>query len=562
VAVGQSADAGARRTADARRPGDVRPLGRADLAGALVVALAVLAGGSLVVVPGVAGTFQDDGVYVATARALAEGDGYRLVNLPDAPPQTRYPILYPALLSIVWLAGNDVHGRVVGMQALTMLLAALGVAGAGLFLVRFGYVRRASALGGGLLAAASPAVLYFSTQVLSEMPFALMLVGTLWMAESWLRDDERTPARDFATGVLLAAPFLCRSIGVVVAPTVLGLGWLRGRSLRWVLVGVLLADGPWLAWTVMQSNAEVFDVGLGPQTGYLGWWTWTGLLLDEAVVRANLWRALESFGYLALPGVAALAYSRLAWAGVLMALAGALAWGGILWRLARREALPAVLAAYLAVVAVWPWPPERFVVPLVPFLLPAFCEVLHALARRMLAPRAAERLRARLATGLVAAVVVGTLWYGGAELALRRMIVQASGYPYLGIPEQLVAWKSFTDAFDWLQRSARPDDVVASGFDSMTALYTGRPAFRPAVLRPRALYQDDPAPLGTAADLRAILRVRRPRFLFVSPMPDSPEEAPLYALVDELQRRWPDFMRVAYRGSDARFVVFEIAGTD
>jgi len=561
VAVGQSADAGARRSGDAGGQGGARPLGRADLAVALAVAVAVLAGGWLVVVPGVAGTFQDDGVYVATARALAEGDGYRLVNLPDAPPQTRYPILYPALLSIVWLAGDDVHGRIVGMQVLTMMLAALAVAGAGLFLVRFGYVRRASALAGGLLAAASPAVLYFSTQVLSEMPFALVLVGALWMAETWLRDDARTPARDFATGVLLAAPFLCRSIGIVVAPALLALGWLRGRALGWVLAGVSLAAGPWLAWTAMQANAEVFDVGLGPQTGYLGWWTWTGLLLDHAVVRANLWRALESFGYLALPGIAALAYSRLAWAGVLMALAGALAFGGILWRIARREALPAVLAAYLAVVAVWPWPPERFVVPLVPFLLPAFCEVLHALVRRLLAPLASERRGTRVATGLVAAGVVVTLWYGGAELALRRMIVHASGYPYLGIPEKLVSWQSFADAFAWLARNAGPDDVVASGFDSMTALYTGRPAFRPAVLRPRALYQDDPAPLGTAADLRAILRTRRPRFLFLSPMPDSPEEAPLYALVDELRQRWPDLLRIAYRGADARFVVFEVAGS-
>ena len=39
-----------------------------------------------------------DAVYAVTAKALAEGKGYHLVNLPGAPPQNRYPILYPALL--------------------------------------------------------------------------------------------------------------------------------------------------------------------------------------------------------------------------------------------------------------------------------------------------------------------------------------------------------------------------------------------------------------------------------------------------------------------------------
>lgn len=524
-----------------------------------MVVVAVLAGGSLVLVPGVAGTFQDDGIYVATARALAEGHGYRLLNLPDAPPQTRYPILYPALLSAAWWCGGDLGTRITAMQVLTLVLAALGVGGAGLLLRRFGYVGRASALGGGLLAAASPAVLYFSTQVLSEMPFALALVAAVWRAERWLRDETHAPARDIGTGMLLALPFLCRSIGIVVAPPVLVLGWLRGRRVFWVAFAALVTAGPWLWWTVIQANAEIVDVGLGPQTGYLGWWTWTGLLLDSGVVTANLRRAMESFGYLGLSGIAALVYTRVAFAGLVMTALGVVAWFALGGRLSRLEALPAVLLVYLGVVAVWPWPPERFIVPLVPFLLPAFCEAFDGVARRAASPRLGARRAGRLATTLVAAGVVVALWLDGRELALRHHLARAWGYPYLGVPETPVAWQSFADAFAWLEQASAPGDVIASGFDSMTALYTGRAAFRPAVLKPRALYHDDPAPLGTVADLRAILKVRRPRFLFVSPMPDSPEEQPLYVLVDEAQRRWPEMLRLAYRGGDPRFLVFEVS---
>ena len=49
--------------------------------------------------------WDDDGIYVSTARALAERHEYRLINLPTEPYQTKYPPLYPALLSLAWPAG-------------------------------------------------------------------------------------------------------------------------------------------------------------------------------------------------------------------------------------------------------------------------------------------------------------------------------------------------------------------------------------------------------------------------------------------------------------------------
>ena len=46
--------------------------------------------------------YYDEGVYVATAKALAAGSGYRNPSLPDAPPQAKYPPLFPLALSFVW----------------------------------------------------------------------------------------------------------------------------------------------------------------------------------------------------------------------------------------------------------------------------------------------------------------------------------------------------------------------------------------------------------------------------------------------------------------------------
>src|SRR5438105_12250232 len=48
------------------------------------------------------GMFHDDGIYAVTAKALATGHGYRIISLPGEIAQTKYPILFPALLAAVW----------------------------------------------------------------------------------------------------------------------------------------------------------------------------------------------------------------------------------------------------------------------------------------------------------------------------------------------------------------------------------------------------------------------------------------------------------------------------
>ena len=54
--------------------------------------------------PATFGMFHDDGVYLVTAKALATGQGYRIASLPGQPAQTKYPELFPWLLSLVWRA--------------------------------------------------------------------------------------------------------------------------------------------------------------------------------------------------------------------------------------------------------------------------------------------------------------------------------------------------------------------------------------------------------------------------------------------------------------------------
>jgi len=48
------------------------------------------------------GRIGDDAFFFGSAKALAQGHGYIIPSLPGNPPQTKYPVLYPWLLSGVW----------------------------------------------------------------------------------------------------------------------------------------------------------------------------------------------------------------------------------------------------------------------------------------------------------------------------------------------------------------------------------------------------------------------------------------------------------------------------
>src|SRR5262249_48823041 len=47
------------------------------------------------------GSYHDDAVYWIPAQSIPAGHGYHIDHLPEIPEQTKYPPLYPLLLSLV-----------------------------------------------------------------------------------------------------------------------------------------------------------------------------------------------------------------------------------------------------------------------------------------------------------------------------------------------------------------------------------------------------------------------------------------------------------------------------
>src|SRR5207244_9922348 len=84
-------------------------------------------------VPGWSGGLSfghDDSLYISTAHSLAEGHGYRLESVPGSPWETKYPILFPALLAVLWKIDPQYPGNTVLFKCVNTLLwlAAMAVA--------------------------------------------------------------------------------------------------------------------------------------------------------------------------------------------------------------------------------------------------------------------------------------------------------------------------------------------------------------------------------------------------------------------------------------------------
>src|SRR5690606_7431469 len=196
----------------------------------------------------VVGNYHDDGIYVSTAKALAEDGTYRLVNLPGTPLQTKYPILYPFLLSLLWKAWPAFPQNTVLLQLFALSCAALALGIVCVHVVNIGYATRSQALLAYAICGSSPIFLYFSSQALSEPLFAALLAGSLWRLDRALRNPRRTDLEGVLTGVVLALPFFCRTIGIVIIPISVWLLRRHKAPVGSVVLGMSAVVVPWMTW--------------------------------------------------------------------------------------------------------------------------------------------------------------------------------------------------------------------------------------------------------------------------------------------------------------------------
>jgi hypothetical protein len=525
---------------------------RQDRFAAMGLAAVVVLAGSWRMAPGVCGKLHDDAIYVSTAKALATGQGYRQIHLPEAPLQTKYPILYPALLAGVWNLWPTFPGNLVAMQALGLACAAAAVALGYLYLVRFGYAERRVAAACALVSGVTPLVLYFAVHTMSEMPFALLLVLALWGVETTVAYSAMSWRRQFFWGAVLALPFLCRTIGAAFIVSGLFVLWRHGRPLRWYASGAFLASLPWVLWSLQGHGMWQQSPIDGYYTDYVGSWTSAGTPLVWQVASANAWMIAYGTGLVSLEGLAGPLQLGLGAAGGFMALllAGFIPWAAMLPDLGRGRALPWMLVSYLMVMLVWPWPPLRFLVPIGLFLVVYMCLGCMAIFKRWQKTAVCRTI----GFGSFGAMVMANL----VLLAAHGAQVRQTGLAVPRLDGKPIAWSSYERLFSWLSDTSREEDVIAASMDSMISLYTDRRAFRPFVFDPGHLFYGNERSQQGGEELAAVLKRYRPAFLVLSPTPDLTDEDLITRTVADLRARYPGWLEIAYQDADPRFVVYRL----
>ncbi|QDT25217.1 hypothetical protein Enr10x_05120 [Gimesia panareensis] len=418
----------------------------------------------------------DSARYVIMARSLVNGDGYREIDTPGAPLYShRPPGLSVLLMPAAWVAPY----HVLFAKATVLLTALMMLALLYCYIQRLNQSEEPEELTGDqqqqwspllitLLFAINPYTLFYSTLVMSEIPFMACSLGILYLLA--LRPEQPGKWDLVLMTVLLAfLPFL-RTIGIAM---VLAVGcWAVVRKSRWPwLVGVacsIAASGLWMLrnaslgktgyasialneiktqgvigtlfrmWERTSSHFESFAQQLFPNMPGIRP-TYTGMILDEIYH---------------LPGPV--------WMYLLLAAAViALSCYGMLYR---RHRGGTVALGYLifsvGVLSLWPWMQGRFTLPLLPVVLAYLPSGGRALKQHIQI--------ARPVTGkiLKAAFAVLLVLFGGCLVRTDYQLVHANLQMMLE-PDQFYASQlppsgfcNWTRAGTWLKQNSKPSDRI------------------------------------------------------------------------------------------------------
>ena len=500
---------------------------------------------------GVTGVFNDDGIYVSTAKALAEGKGYRLINLPDAPFQTKYPILYPAVLAVIWKLGFPLPATITLMQILNLLIGGASLVLCYLYLVRFNYFDRTIAFVSTLFCACSHVFLYFMTNTASEILFLFLTIIMLFAVDTFITELDRSPKRAFITGVLIALPFLCRTIGIAYIAVAFLIWSLRKYSLRWLLAGNLSILLPHILFVFLFCNqngnsSEIY------YTDYGQWWVKYFSENALGIVQVNAMAAPFSVLMISAEGIVKTVTEWQAGTIVPFFLLGCIPFFGMIYHTGGGF-LRWFMLGYLGLILIWPWPLARFIIPLAPFLIAYLLHVIHVHALRHM-PFSMGRMVAMISLTIVVSMNVYLLYHNYDKQ-------QFSKYPVSPIrsQERVVHWSSHEEIFQWLRTHSNSSDVIACGLDSMIYLYTDRRGFRPFVANPVSLFYGGSAPpLGSSDDFMDLIKFYQPTYLVQVPLGDSAEDNHFDAYLKNIQESHPSLLLPVYVGEDERFVIYKI----
>lgn len=474
----------------------VGPLVAAACTAAIVVAVAWWARTGAPV-----GAYIDDGFYAILGRALATGHGLRYVSWPGAPAPGHYPPGYPAVLALAWrltgsLAGVATWGLALNAIALGAAAAAIAVA-----LIGWGRVPTPVAVTAAVAGAVATPVLAVSTLLLSEPLGFVLIVATLWAATPPPGDGARS-GRAAVVGLLGGVAVLVRTIAIAapLAAVVAACVQRRYRDAAVIALVTLAVVGPWVAWSAMHPPAGLGPLGVA-YGSYLGYYLDALRQRGPGFVAAVVWANVLALGR---TGRALFAPWPASWwtlpvAGALVAILTA----GLRTTWRRAPALALFIAFYGVTILAWPYDPSRFLWGIWPLVVGIL-----AIGGTTLIGGIHQRATALSALRWIGAVGVALVTAGYARTTILGLATRGwerSQLSSIATAQPIVAWA---------RSETPPDAVIATPYDPMVYLYSGR-----RTIPLRTWRATDYLAPGTDThgddDLRAILEYFRPGFVVV-----------------------------------------------
>lgn len=429
--------------------------------------------------------WHDDCVYVVSAKSLTDGGGYRIMSLPGEPAQTKYPPLYPLLLSLGWMLQPNFPETLTYAAWITWMPLPFSLWLLASYLPRFGLEgwRMWTLLA---IVALSPYTLLFSTTLLSEPLFAALLLASLLLAERAADNDPRNPAGlALLSGIVMGFAYLARSSGIVAIAALPAFFWWRRQPCLAFpfLLGMLPFVISWTAWARIHQT-HTSDPMLMYYVDYASYEVYN---IPFKSIPLVLWKNIDgligAFGSMIL-----IKFSDSPFLKMVQLTLGVAVIAGLI-RLAKNGRCLSFLFFALGnafLLLIWHFPPDqRFIYPLLPLVMAAFWTEMEHRIKLFLAglhnPDWGQRIAAR---GLLAAL----------GLTLSVSLALQAYFTLYHLPRDgndvRTTRIAQTSAYEWIAKNTDPSAAFISTVDPFFYLQTGRHAIRLTV-PPILWYRND-----------------------------------------------------------------------
>lgn len=489
------------------------------------------------------GLGHDDGIYVVLGKALHEGMGLRLINLPSSPYQVKYPIVYPFLISCIWQM-EEFPQNIFWIKLMNVIFLFLGLLAT--CYISFTLLDGSKVLSVLviLLVGTSYPVLFFSRNTFSEIPYLFFsLYAVLLFLHAQGQGDNRKRYLLYFLAILCASlAYQTRIFGLSMLLAFV-LYFLIKRQNKMAVFALFLISAlnlPWIIWTRAHTVGPDTNPLLHFYTGYSlpssGLTSYFELIARLKVVFLGNISYLYEYTSEILSNISNI-FTPLRWFVWAILLVGT--WKSLQDR--RRLFIHLYLAVYVLIYLCLPTPTSRvrYLVPLSPFLFTIFFMGIMAIHCEL--KRLVRSARPRFY--FIALVILLLLPNFGVGIRVG----------YNAREEYRPYRDGFWETISWIKEHTSKDAILACSYDPVYYLYTGRVALRPWFENPETYYLPSPKEarpfVGDPEYSFGLLKKLKVRYLIQEPL-GGPEKEPVRKFFSDMIKKHGSDLELVFVSKD------------